>query len=64
MLVRWEEEREGWVVRRRGEQREMWLWLGTDTKLRKKDVVRVGREFYLVEGTSCYLESSTVVRKY
>jgi hypothetical protein len=56
LLVRREREGKNYVVRR-GDRREMWVWLGEERRVRSNDVVRLGFEFYEVDSISSHFDT-------
>ena len=42
----------------------MWMLLGQESKVRAKDVLRVGPELLEVASISTYLECSAIIKRY
>jgi hypothetical protein len=49
---------------RRADRGVVWVLLGEERRIKVHDVLRLGCEFYCVEGSTSYIESSKVVQRY
>lgn len=63
MVVRREREGREYSVRRT-DRGVVWVQLGEERRVKLHDVLRLGSEFFAVEGSTSYIESSKVVQRY